>query len=266
MIASRKRLSPQEIGCEFAEWAALFSERIFMILTIYADESAEAGKIVVVGGYMATPDQWGHAVKRWRTVLENYKVKHFHFRQFNSRADCQKSSSPYFQWSWKKRDNFFYDLAMSMGQKLVPIGGDYFLEGHIKCGHTSDPYEMLFKTFFRDVTLVVSRHFPTMTGKEFQDKIMFICDVNPNNHWTNTFKSVHGSLMQTMPMLGGLSFENDEDPAHCGLQMADYLAAIFRQNASEKRKTGTQRKPRIIDFIVFRNLGDPRTGGATCFL
>src|SRR2546427_9851987 len=124
------RIRAEQDACNFAQWAALFSEGLFMILTVYADESSVADKIVVVGAYMATPEEWRHAVKRWRSVLGGYRVKNFHFRQFNSKDDCQKPSSPYYKWSWKKRDSYFYDLGMSIGQSLVPIGGDYFLEGH----------------------------------------------------------------------------------------------------------------------------------------
>jgi hypothetical protein len=225
-----------------------------MVLNVYADESAITGKIIVISGYMGTPDDWGNAVKRWRIVLKNYRVKHFHFRQFNSKDDCDKPSSPYYKWSWKKRDGFFYDLAMSIGQSLIPVGCDYDLERHRNDGLTMNHYETLFKMFFQDVALATSRHFPQMTS---HDRILFVCDGNPNKKWTDTFKEVHASVAKAVPIFGGLAFEDDERPAHCGLQLADYLAAIFRQNVEEKRKTGAQRKPRIIDIIVFRNLGAP---------
>jgi len=228
------------------------------MLQVYADESERNG-VIVVGGYMAAPDEWKAIAKRWKQVLSDYRVKHFHFREFNSKDRCKETSSPYYGWTPAKRDSFFYALGMSIGPNAVPVGADYFLKKHREEGLMHDPYEVLFSMFFRCISEVTTTHFPQLKGETDSDKILTICDKNPNKHWTKTFQDV---LSKTTDLrLDGLSFEDDESSLHIGLQAADYAAAIYCQNTEMKRTTGIQRKPRVIDFIVFRNLGNPLAKG-----
>jgi hypothetical protein len=169
--------------------------------------------------------------------------------------------SPYYNWSWKKRDSFFYDLALAIGQNAVPVCGDYALGKHKELGLDSEPFEHLFKAFFNDVGVGLAHHWPSLNGPNFKEKIHFVCDDNPNKRWTDTFREVHCQAKQMDERIGGISFENDEDPAHTGLQVADYLIALYRQNAFEKSETGQHQKPRIIDLIVYRNLDHPGSHG-----
>jgi hypothetical protein len=57
-----------------------FSERLFMMLQVYADESSIAKKFVAVGGYIATADEWKNIGRRWRKVLSNYRAAPLSFQ------------------------------------------------------------------------------------------------------------------------------------------------------------------------------------------
>jgi hypothetical protein len=87
----------------FREWVGLFSEGIFLILKVYADESytpGEKGKpggpnFVVLAGYVSTQEKWIEFEPRWRKVLNYYKVPHFHLREFSSKKFCATSGNPW---------------------------------------------------------------------------------------------------------------------------------------------------------------------------
>ena len=71
-------------------------------------------------------EHWGNAGEKY---LEIMGIKNLS-GEFPLKELCASPSSPYYGWSWKKRDSFFYDLALAIGQKAVPVCGSYPFEKH----------------------------------------------------------------------------------------------------------------------------------------
>jgi hypothetical protein len=244
----------------FAEWATLFSERVFVILKVYADESDTAGQakkrgapeFSVIGAYIAPVEAWNKFNGMWRTVLDSYGVRNFHFREFHSKEHTAIKGSEYYGWSPEKRDRFFYDLAMVSCDDLVPLGGGYPVQIHKEKSGPGDPYKHLFMRFFGDVQVALNSHWP-----EFSEKVLFVFDNTNSRQWRDAAFDMRSSFAFQDARFGGLTFEDDTDPKHLGLQAADFLAAIYRQAAEVALKTGGLAKQRIIDLIMFRNLRQP---------
>src|SRR5437867_8846136 len=120
----------QEASFQFAKWASLFQGNIFVNLIAYADDSGthdEHGKqpgseAPVFGGYIGDIKDWKLFCWRWQSVLNNYKVPYFHYREFSNRAAAKNPSNPYHKWSETQRDAFLFELAAIAGAQ-VPVGG-----------------------------------------------------------------------------------------------------------------------------------------------
>ena len=92
----------REASAKFAEWTSLFSGKIFVTLTVYLDESGThdptgnltGSEAPVFGGYMDTVDRWQIFRMHWKSVLDKYDVKYFHYRELV--YESKKPKSPYF--------------------------------------------------------------------------------------------------------------------------------------------------------------------------
>jgi len=227
-----------------------------MNLKAYFDESATGDfGFVVVSGYIAMKDDWCKFYEEWANILKSQKVPNFHFKDFNAKVNYSNPNSPYYNWSDEKREEFFYDLAMALSHRLVPVGSDYPIKEHQnKCLET-DPIKEVFKAFFSDIKEAVSAHWPDCAGKDINDKIRFFYDDNKDPKWATPLRDAHISESIIDARFGGLSFENDEDPEHLGLQAADFFSAIYRQTAENRRKhKRALQEFRVIDLILFHNL------------
>jgi hypothetical protein len=246
-----------EAGRLTEKWAAEFSERLFVILKVYFDESESFDadghpKVIVVGGYIAIKDEWRKFTDEWRAVLDRNGIKNFHFHQFHAKTDAV--DNPYHGWADEQRDEYFYDLAMVLSERLVPVGGNYDAKTHGELSILSDPIDSVFKMFFSDVQVAATEHWPQFTGGDFENKILFVFDRTTNRNWLVPLIHNHRLKGDLDSRFGGLSIENDEDPRHLGLQAADFYCGIFRQ-ASEIFYTARQLVDyRIIDIIMSRHL------------
>lgn len=233
-----------------------------MLFTVNADESviSKDGQLefLVLAAYIGTKAQWQQFGVDWRCTLDKYQVRNFHFREFHAKPSATDPGSPYFQWPSQKRDDYFYDLALAVGANLVPVGGAYSAKVHREHCLPGEVIKHLFGTFFRAVCEALDRHWPDPRGSDFSNKVHFVFD---NNHkkWREALAQVYDGFAAQDPRFGGMAFEDDTDPVHIGLQAADFLAAIYRQTAERQFKTGKHQRPRLIDFILFRNL-DPVGG------
>lgn len=66
-------------------FAALFlkPEQCIAMLTLYCDASGkEQDKLISVAGFISTVDEWLLFEKEWATVLDEFKIKYFHMREF----------------------------------------------------------------------------------------------------------------------------------------------------------------------------------------
>src|ERR1017187_9261819 len=77
--------SAKEASAKFSEWTTLFSGKIFVTLTVYADETGTHdphGKLPgseapVFGGFMETVDEWVVFIKNWASVLDKTDAQFF---------------------------------------------------------------------------------------------------------------------------------------------------------------------------------------------
>jgi hypothetical protein len=228
-----------------------------MILKVYFDESEGFdgngnSKIIVAGGYIALKDEWLKFRDEWKAVLDRNGIKNFHFSQFHAKTD--DLTNPYRDWTDEQRDEYFYDLAMVLSERLIPVGGNYDTKRHRELSNTTNPIDSLFKRFFDDVQTASAEHWSQFINGDFENKILFIYDKTTNPNWLIPLRNNHRIKSEEDSRFGGLSFESDEDPRHLGLQAADFYCGIFRQ-ASESFYAQKQLVDyRIIDVIITRHL------------
>jgi hypothetical protein len=242
------RQTPKDGDRLFAEWASLFSEKLFVMLQVYADESMKAENVLGFCGYIESPEYWGGFRKKWKRILENYGPQYFHFKEFNSKDATNEAGSPYHNWSAKKRDKFLHELAFLASERATPVGG-FMSKMRMRDQNLSgDVYEIAARKLFEDVQRVLDTFWPNYNGK-----VLFVFDEIPNKRQWNAVHEARNSF-KTEPRFGGLTFEDDKDPLHTPLQVADLCAFVQRQY-TEKIYGGEGILPplRTLDFILLRN-------------
>jgi len=92
---------------------------------IYADETGThdvTGKlggsaVAGIAGYMAWPDDWAKLSSEWQKVLNEFKIKEFHYSQFVRRKErTTKPDWPYYGWTDAQANEFEHKLAALAGQ------------------------------------------------------------------------------------------------------------------------------------------------------
>lgn len=122
MIRHRGRTNKNDAGREFREWASLFSNGLFVMIVVYADDSGthdEKGIQVgsregIIGGLAAPREDWIPFCNQWQAVLTKYKVEFFHFRGCSERQNAKARIH------WGKRDFPLTATFLRSGQ--IPTG------------------------------------------------------------------------------------------------------------------------------------------------
>jgi len=244
---------------QFAEWASLFSGKIFVTLTVYADESGthdptgnlRGSEAPVFGGFMDTFDRWQIFRTHWESVLDKYKVPYFHYREFAPVLKTRNDpKSPYYGWDDRKRDEFIFELAAVAGHQ-VPVASMLKLKGMV--GRTADDlYWTAIDCCFQNVIFQLNSFWPNQ-----KDKVNFIFDQNENREWIGRWAGVFSEWKQKEPRLGSYSFADKKDPINYPLQAADLLAyrvrkgALMRLDSDKPLFSGT-----FDQFLLFRMLHD----------
>ena len=241
----------------FTEWAFLFSGGLFMLLSLYTDDS---GTHDITGqkkgssapcwcGYIHTPEYWAAFSPRWKKVLNNFRAPYFHFREFSNKHLYLQPGNAYYGWSERKRHEFLYDLAFQASDSAVPVGG----ASNAKHLHMTgaNAFENSITSFFESSMDELNRHWP-----EYNGKLLFIFDGCKNRKILVPLHKVHSLFALKDQRIGGLVFEDDTDPIHYPLQAADLLAYSFRQQVERFYTSGTKEFPelRLLDFILTRNM------------
>jgi len=78
------------------------------MLKFYADES-EDGHVITLAGWMASPTGWRHMRPRWRSMLNDFKVREFHMADLMT----QHKNTEYGTWTSTQRQAFL-DAAVSI--------------------------------------------------------------------------------------------------------------------------------------------------------
>jgi hypothetical protein len=259
MIRGCEQRTPKSAAAWFAEEAALFSEGLFVILRVYADESGvgidptgqlPGSAVPTVCGYVQTPEYWRIFCRKWQTVLNDYRAPFFHFSELANKHQRAKKESPYYGWSTKKIDGFIHDLAYLISEEAIPAGG----VRHAKLGHQmgipGDPFEDALKLFFEDLHIAIAQNWPRYTGR-----ILFVFDQTTNPKWLATIHALHEEWTKHDSRFGGLTFENDKDPAHIPLQAADLYAYACRQYAEKallKSDDDLVEQVQFLNFLLMR--------------
>lgn len=169
----------KQVAKQFAEWASLYSGKLFVQLIVYADESGthdpsgklEGSKAPVVAGFMDTVEHWETLCVDWQAVLDKYGAPYFHFRETH-RSNRLEEGNPYHGWSDEKIDDFIYDLATIISRTAVPVGGSAYA-AFIK---NADPFKITLWQFFESFTEAAGAHWPS-----FNQPISFFFDQQENN-------------------------------------------------------------------------------------
>jgi hypothetical protein len=226
-----------------------------VIIKVYADESGthdetgqtKGSEVPVVAGYFAPADYWVKFCDEWQSVLAKYKAPYFHNKELGKH---RRLNSPYFGWDKDRVTDFRYDLAMIAGSEAIPIGGLYHAKKHHQLGFKGKPFELAFQLFFNDFCEAMNSH-----KLGFAEKILFIFDNNDNKKWKKSLNKVYGMFKEKNPTFGDLTFEDDQDSLHLGLQAADLYASASRQLGVPHMESGKQLQPmRILDLILNQNL------------
>jgi hypothetical protein len=222
-------------------------------LVVYADESGTHDRLAaqpgseapVFGGYIGDVRDWKLFCWQWQSVLEKYKIQHFHCREFFSLKDSERNpESPYYQWGELKRDTFLFELAAVAGDQF-PVGGMMNLKDYVKNKETEEPYQHVFHTFFDDVKRALQSHWP---GNN--DPVSFFLDKNNNAEWIKTFRDVFNKWKTAEPRFATFAFADD---INClPLQAADLIAYRVRKGALRHLETRLKVKPSLLDHFLFR--------------
>jgi hypothetical protein len=233
----------------------VFSERYFVIIKVYADEAGthdkkgkqKGSEVPVLAGYLASVEYWTNFANDWQSVLNKYNVSYFHNKEFGFHAR-QKPTNPYRTWSEDKIRDFRYDLAMVAGSGAIPVGGLFWAEKHHALGNEGDAHKLAMQMFFNGFCEAMNLR--KIGGV---DKVLFIFDMNQKKEWVASLWEVYNEFKKKNPNFGGLTFEDDKDPSHLGLQAADLFASSCHNRGPDfMRNKQNANPPRIIDIILNR--------------
>lgn len=234
-----------------------------MNLTVYADESGwhdpaakqPSSQAPVFGGYIDTIEEWLLFCEHWKSVLNKYDVRFFHFKKFNRNAVKDHPNSPYYGWSDQKRWEFIFELAACAGNQ-VPVGGMLNLKEFVATGETSQPQSHVFDYFFKDLQKVLSLHWPGNS-----DPVTFLLDENSQRGWKHGFMDEWDKWKEVNPRFKGHGFEDNETTLP--LQAADLLCGIVRKGALEVLESGKPKDANLLEEFLYRNADLPKKKGQT---
>jgi hypothetical protein len=264
MIRSRVS-SNKEAASLFQEWPRQSFGNVFMILTVYADESGThdpeqfklpGAKVPVISGYIDTLDNWKIFCDAWKPVLDKNGLQFFHYADTHHmrRKDAKNI---YFGWSDEKINDLVFELAEVVTRSAISIGGHSYGAKLKQFLFAPQPFDAMLEQFFNSFTVAMNEHFP-----HFDGTVDFIFDQQEGNEgWNSRVESAFMAHKKHDARLGGFGFHDKKKFPHWPLQAADMNAYSTRQ-AAEKFYTEIAERPnqlpRIIDIVLQRN-GFPKS-------
>jgi len=95
-------------------------------------------------------------------------------------------------------------------------------------------------------------HFPNYRGKVF-----LVLNQCKDDKWQIPLRKVHALFVEKDERIGELTFEEDKDPMHLPLQVADIYSYVSRQMAEKVYEQEEIQSFRLLDFMLNRNM-DPK--------
>ncbi len=116
-----------------SSFADLFTERIFVSIVVFADESGmhdptgmhHGSDVATVCGYLSHKEQWKNFDDDWQGVLDSKGIRVFHMSEFMDKINGpSKPDWPYRGWSDSERDSFIRALiAVARNYMICGVGG-----------------------------------------------------------------------------------------------------------------------------------------------
>jgi hypothetical protein len=256
MIHNRECRTPKRAASELSEWESLFSEMLFAMLAVYADETGthglkKGGKEPAPGvyGYIATPEYWETFRRSWSSGLAKYNAPYFHFRELNP-PERKKPGNPYFGWDNARVDDFIYDMATIASEKAIPFGGYASIKRNQGEGARSyaKTYKLAFEQFFEDFDTTMHEHF-----KEQNDRVSFFFDENENEEWIGILNTNIKAAQNRNPRIAGWTSVKSKEERGMPCQAADLFAYRNRQTAETIYELDRYISLRLLDLIIGRN-------------
>ncbi len=211
---------------------------------------------------MAPVDEWRAFCASWGQVLNRFKARYFHFREWATASAVARkvrapesnfANNPYCGWSSQALDDFLLELARiaGAGNKLIVGGAVYtnvFHELQLKGSVPSsgNPYEYCLDQYFISVegTVAIQR------APWKRQPVSFFFDRTDNKEWRDTvthrfnyFKKVHSTFKEV---------EFADKMNQLPLQAADMVAYRTRQ-ITEKWVDGDSRVWAELDDALFKS-------------
>jgi len=228
-----------------------------MILHVFADESylLEGNRnVIAIAGWLSTPEGTNKFCTAWKSVLDFYGVKYFHFKDFADKSHKYHKETPYDGWDELKRETFLFDLALAACELGIPVGAssapnkpklDAAKDGSLKA--------YAYFLFYQSVLIAVNTRYSPFNGKG--DKIEFVFDKNDDPDWRKALNETFNAYKSKGAPFGDCHPKTDDKCIP--LQAADLYVYAMRQNA-ERFFTGNRQpmNARMLDFILEKNRPD----------
>jgi len=273
-MQTREHLSPLRAKKDFAEWASLFSGKIFVKIAAYVDESGRYDKTgqltgagqIVVSGWVDWVENWTTFCGQWQSILNKNDAPYFHFAEwayasYILRSGKEPSSSfsknPYRKWPLEKLDAFLYELAaVAGGGQKIFVGGFIstrdFSEAKkhpafSRFAPASDPYQACLNQFFLSFSNEVQQQW-----QYWKEPVSFFFDKNDDAEWNHAILDAFGAAQKKDARIAELSFVNGKIPPHLPLQAADMICGRNRQLAANFTDPKILMNPSKLDDLLIK--------------
>lgn len=120
MLANSEHKKAKKQGPSYKEWTSNFSEGIFVMLKVYADDTGthDGADMVGLSGLIDSKGHWDKFRLKWKAVLKECKAESFHYREYRRCANINPGD-PYYGWSDEERENYLFKLAMLAGETMI---------------------------------------------------------------------------------------------------------------------------------------------------
>jgi hypothetical protein len=174
MISSHEFRTPEEAAIQFAEWASLFPDGLFVHIVVYVDDSGThdptgqqvGSREATVAGIMARREDWNLFCRDWQNVLNKYNAPVFHLSDWLTAAAVAKGTrspsssfrkNPYCGWGLDSLNGFILELAAiaGSGNKFI-VGGNVYTRKFHEAKDKGElppeayPYEYCLTEFFNE--------------------------------------------------------------------------------------------------------------------
>lgn len=268
--------TPQQAAKEFAEWASLFSGRLFVKIVVYADESGthdptgakKGSREGIIGGIAAIREDWTVFCREWRRVLNDYSVLYFHFYEWaDASAVARKTkkpssdfaNNPYRHLDLSQLNELLVALAKiaGSGNKII-VGGSVYTQLFHKAKFSgdippnADPYEHCMDQFFESVVGLIGHQRPPWKKLP----ISFFFDQTDNDVWIKALNNRFRFYQKQYSTFREIAFADKKIEPHLPLQAADMVAYRMRQIGGNWVDKKPPAATPMIDELLFKSTFD----------